>query len=31
LVFEDGRQQAGAMNTEQLEKQLVATAKKSPG
>ena len=25
LVFEDGRQQAGALNTEQIEKQLVAT------
>ena len=31
LVFEDGRQQAGALNTEQIEKQLVATRAKSPG
>ncbi len=31
LVFEDGRQQAGALNTEQIEKQLVATRQKSPG
>ena len=31
LVFEDGRQQAGAMNTEQIEKQLVATRQKVPG
>jgi len=31
LVFEDGRQQAGALNTEQIEKQLVATRTKSPG
>lgn len=30
LVFEDGRYQAGAMNTEQIEKQLVATRTKSP-
>ncbi len=30
LVFEDGRQQAGAVGTEQLEKQLVATRQKSP-
>jgi thiol:disulfide interchange protein DsbC len=30
LVFEDGRQQAGALNTEQIEKQLVATRQKSP-
>ena len=29
LVFEDGRKQAGAMNTEQIEKQLVAS-RKSP-
>jgi thiol:disulfide interchange protein DsbC len=29
LVFEDGRQQAGAMNAEQLEKQLVAIGRKS--
>ena len=31
LVFEDGRQQAGAMSSEQLEKQLVATRQKSAG
>jgi thiol:disulfide interchange protein DsbC len=31
LVFEDGRQQAGAMDTDQIEKQLVATRQKSPG
>jgi len=31
LVFEDGRTQAGAMNTEQIEKQLVATRAKTPG
>jgi thiol:disulfide interchange protein DsbC len=31
LVFEDGRQQAGALNTEQIEKQLVATRQKSAG
>jgi thiol:disulfide interchange protein DsbC len=31
LVFEDGRQQAGALNTEQIEKQLVATRQKTPG
>ncbi len=31
LVFEDGRQQAGAMNTEQIEKQLVTTHQKTPG
>ncbi len=31
LVFEDGRTQAGAMNTEQIEKQLVATRTKAPG
>ena len=31
LVFEDGRTQAGAMNTEQIEKQLVATRAKLPG
>jgi thiol:disulfide interchange protein DsbC len=31
LVFEDGRAQAGAMNTEQIEKQLVATRAKPPG
>jgi len=31
LVFEDGRQQAGALNTEQIEKQLVATRAKTPG
>jgi thiol:disulfide interchange protein DsbC len=31
LVFEDGRQQAGALSTEQIEKQLVATRQKSPG
>ncbi len=31
LVFEDGRQQRGALNTEQIEKQLVATRQKSPG
>jgi thiol:disulfide interchange protein DsbC len=31
LVFEDGRSQAGAMNTEQIEKQLVATRAKTPG
>jgi thiol:disulfide interchange protein DsbC len=30
LVFEDGRKQAGAMNTEQLEKQLVASRQKAP-
>ena len=30
LVFEDGRQQAGALNTEQIEKQLVSTRQKSP-
>ena len=30
LVFEDGRAQAGAMNTEQIEKQLVATRAKTP-
>ncbi len=30
LVFEDGRHQAGAMNSEQIEKQLVAT-RRSPG
>jgi thiol:disulfide interchange protein DsbC len=30
LVFEDGRQQAGALNTEQIEKLLVATRQKSP-
>jgi len=29
LVFEDGRKQAGAMNTEQIEKQLIAS-RKSP-
>ena len=31
LVFEDGRTQAGAMNTEQIEKQLAATKAKTPG
>jgi thiol:disulfide interchange protein DsbC len=31
LVFEDGRQQAGAMDTDQIEKQLVATRQKNPG
>ena len=31
LVFEDGRQQAGALNTDQIEKQLVATRQKTPG
>ena len=31
LVFEDGRTQAGAMNTDQIEKQLVATRAKTPG
>jgi thiol:disulfide interchange protein DsbC len=31
LVFEDGRQQAGALNTEQIEKQLIATRQKTPG
>jgi len=31
LVFEDGRAQAGAMGTEQLLKQLMATGNKSPG
>jgi len=31
LVFEDGRAQAGAMNTEQIEKQLAATRAKIPG
>ncbi len=31
LVFEDGRTQAGAMSTEQIEKQLVATRAKPPG
>ena len=31
LVFEDGRQQAGAISSEQLEKQLVATTSKKPG
>jgi thiol:disulfide interchange protein DsbC len=31
LVFEDGRKQAGAMNTEQIEKQLVASRQKAPG
>ena len=31
LVFEDGRSQAGAMNTEQIEKMLVASRQKSPG
>ena len=31
LVFEDGRSQAGAMNTEQIEKQLAATRAKTPG
>jgi thiol:disulfide interchange protein DsbC len=31
LVFEDGRQQAGAMSSDQLEKQLVATRQKSAG
>ena len=30
LVFEDGRTQAGAMNTEQIEKQLVATRRRRP-
>jgi hypothetical protein len=30
-VFEDGRTQAGARNTEQIEKQLVATRAKAPG
>ena len=30
LVFEDGRQQAGALNTEQIEKQLVATRQRAP-
>jgi thiol:disulfide interchange protein DsbC len=31
LVFEDGRSQAGAMNAEQIEKQLAATRAKTPG
>ena len=31
LVFEDGRSQAGAMSTEQIEKQLAATRVKTPG
>jgi len=31
LVFEDGRSQAGAMSTEQIEKQLAATRVKNPG
>jgi thiol:disulfide interchange protein DsbC len=30
LVFEDGRKQAGALGTEQIEKQLVASHQKSP-
>jgi thiol:disulfide interchange protein DsbC len=30
LVFEDGRKQAGAMNTEQLEKQLLASRQTAP-
>jgi thiol:disulfide interchange protein DsbC len=30
LVFEDGKKQAGAMNTEQIEKQLVASRQKAP-
>jgi thiol:disulfide interchange protein DsbC len=31
LVFEDGRQQPGALNTDQIEKMLVASRQKSPG
>ena len=31
LVFEDGHQQAGALNSEQIEKQLVTARTKSPG
>ncbi len=31
LVFEDGRTQAGALNTDQIEKQLIATRAKTPG
>ena len=29
LVFEDGRKQAGALNTEQIEKQLVASRRRA--
>lgn len=31
LVFEDGKKQAGAMNSEQIEKQLLASRQKVPG